>query len=101
MSAKYSGILTFFHPKEFIGEVIKIYIYRADERRVKGGGVAPLMERQFEAEIIVKNEKGKTLLRVFPNGDAASRLYEGDTIAILRFINEPIVIKGKYWKTKL
>lgn len=93
-----SGITTFIQPKEFEGEMIKIEIYRAEERKTKSGGFDALQDKSFEAEVMVKGDNGKVILRTFPNGDATSNLREGDRIAVLRFVNEPIVIKGAYWK---
>lgn len=95
---KKSGVTRFLQPKEFVGEVIKIEIYRAEERKTKSGGFDALQDKSFEAELMVKNSKEKVILRVFPNGDATNNLREGDTVALLRFVNEPVVIKGMYWK---
>ncbi len=95
---KKSGITRFIQPREFFGEVIKIEIYRAEERKTKSGGFDALQDKNFEAELMVKNDKEKVILRVFPNGDATNRLREGDKVAILRFVDEPVVIEGMYWK---
>ena len=95
---KFSGISGFFKPKEFIGEVMKNEIYRAEERKVKSGGFDALQDKSFESELMVRNKDGKTIFRVFPRGDATANLLEGDEVAVLRFVNEPVVIKGQYWK---
>lgn len=95
---KISGAMRFLQAKEFVGEIIKVEIYRAEERKTKSGGFDALQDKSFEAELMVKNEKGKVIMRVFPNGDTTSRLREGDKVAILRFVNEPVVIEGMYWK---
>ncbi len=95
---KLSGVTTFFKPKEFVGEVMKNEIYRAEERKVKSGGFDALQDKSFESELMVRNKDGKTIFRVFPRGDATANLLEGDEVAVLRFVNEPVVIKGSYWK---
>lgn len=95
---KKSGITRFFQPREFVGEVIKVEVYRAEERKTKSGGFDALQDKSFEAELMVRNDKEKVILRVFPNGDATNRLREGDRVAILRFVDEPVVIEGMYWK---
>ena len=95
---KFSGVTEFFKPKEFIGEVMKNEIYRAEERKVKSGGFDALQDKSFESELMVRNKNGKTIFRVFPRGDATANLLEGDEVAVLRFVNEPVVIKGSYWK---
>jgi len=92
-----SGITKFFLPKEFEGEVLKIEIYRAEERKTKSGGFDALQDKSMEAELMVKGKNEKTILRIFPNGDTTSRLREGDRVTLLRFVDEPIVIKGMYW----
>ena len=94
---KYSGVTEFLKPREFIGEVLKNEIYRAEERKVKSGGFDALQDKSFESELMIRNKDGKTIFRVFPRGDATSNLLEGDTVAVFRFVNEPVVIKGKYW----
>ena len=97
---KKTGASTFFTPRIFVGKVIKIDIYGVSEARVKGAGKGhgSNYNRFLEAELIARNEKGKTVLRKLYNGDITARLSEGDEIAFLRFIDEPIVIKGRYWK---
>ncbi len=95
---KLSGITEFFKSKEFIGEVMKNEIYRAEERKIKSGGFDALQDKSFESELMVRNKDGKTIFRVFPRGDATANLLEGDTVAVLRFVDEPVVIKGQYWK---
>ncbi len=98
---KYCGIDKFFTAKEFVGEVRDVHIYRITERVSKGvgGGHGGSGGTHFEAELLVKNKKGRTILRTFWNGDVTSHLAEGDEIAILRFVDEPILIKGKYWSS--
>lgn len=95
---KKSGVTRFFQPKEFVGSVIKVEVYRAEERKTKSGGFDALQDKSFEAELMVKNDKNKVVFRVYPNGDATNNLREGDTVALLRFVNEPVVIKGMYRK---
>lgn len=99
VAVKYTGFATLFTAKEFTGTVIKNEIYNADERKVKRGGFHALQDRFMESEIIVKNEQGKTLIRVYRNGDITNKLIEGDKIAILRFVPEPVVIESKSIKT--
>ena len=99
--AKYCGIDRFFSAKEFIGEVQDVHIYRITERVSKGVGVGHGGSggTHFEAELLVKNRKGRTIFKTFWNGDVTSHLAVGDEIAILRFVDEPILIKGKYWSS--
>ena len=93
-----TGLSELFTKKEFIGVVIKNEIFPADEKKVKRGGFDALQDKHLVAEIIVKSDEGKTMLRTFYNGPITTNLVEGDKVAILRFISHPVVIKGKYWK---
>ena len=86
-----------FSPKEFIGEVIDIDIYGVTSQRVKGER-SYIRKYGLEAEIIICNKNGKKFTKTLPNGDITERLCLGDQIAFLRFIEEPIVIKGNYLK---
>ncbi len=87
----YFDIFTFFTPKEFKGKIISIYTFSTRKKIVKGAGWGngPNVTKSFLAsEIIVKNEKGKTMIKTFRNGDIVSKLKEGDEIIILRFVDQ-------------
>lgn len=86
-----------FAPKEFIGNVENIDIYTVKSQRVKGER-SYIQNEGLEAEILLRNKSGRTMIKVLPNGDITSRLCLGDEIAFLRFIDEPVVIKGAYLK---
>lgn len=94
---KSCNILEFLTQKEFIGEVIGIHTFRTRDRIVKGAGWghgSNASKAYLASEIIVKNQKGRTIIKTFRNGDVVSKLSEGDEIAILRFIDkQPILIK--------
>ncbi len=101
IAGRYTGIFQFFSKREFIGTVVKIDIYPVKEQKVKGAKGYTNFNHYLEAEILVRNEKGQIYSRILPNGDITSRLSEGDKIAFLRFIYEPVVINGQYWKKEL
>ena len=102
LAGKYTEIFKFFSKREFIGTVVKIDIYPVTESRVKGSRTYDNGRYSYlEAEILVRNEKGQIYSRILPNGDITSRLSEGDNVAFLRFIDEPVVINGAYWKKEL
>lgn len=92
---KICGMQNFFAPKEFIGEVRNIHVYRITERVSKGVGTGHGGSggTHFEAELLLVDKKGKTMIKTFWYGDTVSRLKEGDEIAILRFVDEPIFIR--------
>lgn len=101
LAGKYTEIFKFFSKREFIGTVVKIDIYPVKEQKVKGAKGYTNFNHYLEAEILVRNEKGQIYSRILPNGDITSRLSEGDNVAFLRFIDEPVVISGAYWKKEL
>lgn len=99
VAAKASGFFNLFTQKEFVGEVRSIHVYRITERVSKGvgSGHGGSGGTHFEAELIVFDKNGKSVIKTFWCGDVVSNLSEGDEIAIMRFLDEPILIKGKYW----
>ncbi len=101
--AKFSGVTKFFHPKEFRGEVVnaRVYSTKVSSTRYAGRGHGTHGEIRFAAEVTVKNEKGQSMTRTFWNGDVTSHLRPEDEIVILRFVDEPILIKGKYWSSSI
>ena len=50
---------------------------------------------------MVRSENGKVIFRIYRNGDATSVIAEGDKIALLRLVDEPVIIEGKNLKTKI
>ncbi|MBQ3230721.1 MAG: hypothetical protein IJB49_06845 [Clostridia bacterium] len=101
IAIKLTDFYRIFTPKEVFGEALKIDIYSADERKVKRGGFGALQDRFFEAELMVRSESGKVIFRIYRNGDATSVIAEGDKIALLRLVDEPVIIEGKNLKTKI
>lgn len=99
IAAKICGVDKFFTSKEFAGEVCDVHFYRITEPVSKGAGKGHGAHgvTHFEAELIVKNKKGRTMMKTFWGGDVTDHIAEGDEIAILRFVDEPVLIKGKYW----
>jgi len=100
---KFSKATKFFAPREFIGEVINVYVYRTKVTPTSyaGRGHGDPGEIRLVAELSVKNENGRIIEMTCWNGDVASHLRPGDKIAILRFIDEPILINGKYWQSSI
>ncbi len=95
-----TGMHKFLEKKEFCGKVIKIHIYNLDFTRIRMGsdGNRPAFKihtysNKIEGEIIVQNEKGKTMLKTVRNRDLLLKISEGDTITFLRTIEDPVLEK--------
>ena len=90
-----SGITKLFAPKEFVGKIISIHVFATRDKVVKGAGRGngPNVTKLYNmSEIIAESENGKSIICEFRNGDAVSQLSEGDVIAVLRLVDEPIII---------
>ncbi len=90
----------FLEKKEFCGKVVKIHIYNLDWTRIRMGsdGKRPAFKlhtysNKIEGEIIVQNEKGKTMLKTVRNRDLLLKISEGDSVALLRTIDDPVLNK--------
>lgn len=96
---KYCGMLDFLTPKEFRGKIIRLYTFSTRDQVVRGAawGHGPNVTKAYLAtEIMVENEKGKTRIETYRNGNVVSRLSEGDEILILRFIEEqPFLVEAE------
>ncbi len=91
-AAKKTRITEFFKPREFLGTVINIDVYIAKTSRVKGKP-SYVMNEHTEAEILIERD-GKPKSKVIPYSPLTEHLREGDRVAFLRFIDQPIVIKA-------
>ncbi len=97
LAFKFSGMPTFFEPKEFRGTITDIHVYATRDRVVKGAGwgngsnVGMLYN---VANIGVTNEKGRIMTRAYRNEHEICDLREGGEIIIMRFVPEsPIIIR--------
>ncbi len=95
-----TGMHKFLEKKEFCGKVIKIHLYNLDWTLIRMGsdGKRPVFKthtysNKIEGEIIIQNEKGKTMLKTVRNRDLLLKISEGDTITFLRMIEDPILHK--------
>lgn len=89
-------IYLFLTRKEFIGRVVHVHIYSIRERQRKGfnyGTGANSTKRRNEAEIIVENEDGSSVMLTVKHQDTVAKLSDGDKLAILRFIEAPVIIE--------
>ena len=95
LSVKLSGFYMLFRPKEFTGTVTRI---EAKEETVKKymssqPGVAYTADHIQKMEILVTNEKGKTIIHKFVLTDDYKELKLGDNVTVLSFIDRPVINK--------
>ncbi len=95
-----TGMHKFLEKNEFCGKVIKIHIYNLDWTRIRMGSDGKRIafkthtySNKIEGEIIVQNEKGKTMLKNVRNRDLLLKISEGDSVTLLRTIEDPILSK--------
>ncbi len=96
ISVKTTKIHLFLSRKEFIGRVVHVHIYSLRERQRKGfnyGTGQSSTRRKSEAEIIVESEDGHSVMLTVKHQDTVAKLSDGDKLAILRFIEAPIIIE--------
>lgn len=85
-------------PAEFCGRVISLYVRNIDNHRSKvvGGGrtvcvFEDLPHKKLEADVIIENERGKSISRPLRNQDVIPKLSEGDSVIYFRLIGELII----------
>lgn len=89
---KKTRITEFFKPREFAGKVVDVDVYIVKTARVKGKP-SYVMNEYPEAEILIEKD-GKPKSKVLPHCPLTEHLREGDEVAFLRFIDQPIVISS-------
>ncbi len=97
IAVKTTKIYLFLSRKEFIGRVVHVHIYSIRERQRKGfnyGTGANSTKRRNEAEIIVESEDGSSVMLTVKHQDTVAKLSDGDKLAILRFIETPVIIEA-------
>lgn len=90
-AVKKTEIYKFASAKEFVGKVIYLNVYTVKEQRVKGER-SYMMNYGLEVEMIVQSEDGRSKSLQIPAGPITNNIAEGTSLAILRFIDVPIII---------
>lgn len=89
-------IYRFFSKKELIGRVVHVHIYSLRERRRKGLGYGTGSNStriRKEAEIIVQSDDGSSVMLTVTHQDTVAKLSDGDKVAVLRFVDTPVIIE--------
>ncbi|MBQ8895778.1 MAG: hypothetical protein IJY88_03180 [Clostridia bacterium] len=94
IAVKKTRIYLFLTAKEFVGTVTYMNVYMVSSQRVKGGRGYVTNDR-LEAEIIVQSEDRKSKSILLPAGPGDNLIYEGMTLALLRFVETPIILEKK------
>lgn len=94
-----SDIRVFFQPKEFVGEISKIDVFRGRDQVVKGAawGHGPNVSGAYLCTkfTITDKQSGKTIERAYRNNADITKLAVGDKLAVLRFVEWPVVLSKK------
>ncbi|MBR6783383.1 MAG: hypothetical protein IKM32_01695 [Clostridia bacterium] len=94
IAVKKTRIYLFLTAKEFVGTVTYMNVYMVSSQRVKGGRGYVTNDR-LEAEIIVQSEDRKSKSILLPAGPGDNLISEGMTLALLRFVETPIILEKK------
>ncbi len=89
---KKTRIYLFLTAQEFIGTVVYMNVYDVQTQRVKGK-LSYTTLHSLEAEIIIENDEGKSKSIQLPAGPGDNLISEGMTLALLRFIDNPIIME--------
>ena len=96
ITVRTTKIYRFLSKKEFVGRVVHVHIYSLRERSRKGLGYgtgANSRRRRQEAEIIVQSDDGGSVMLTVKHQDTVAKLSDGDKLAILRFVDTPVIIE--------
>lgn len=91
---KKTRIYLFLTAQEFVGTVVYMNVYEVQTQPVKGK-LSYTTLNSLEAEIIIKNKEGKSKSIQLPAGPGDNLISEGMTLALLRFVDTPIILEKK------
>ncbi|MBO4216473.1 MAG: hypothetical protein J5940_00860 [Clostridia bacterium] len=93
-----SRILEFFTKKELHCRIDRILEFSTRDKNVKGAGWghgSNVTDAYKVVEITAHDKSGYTYVKAFRLDDSVKDFEEGDEIAVLRFINAPVLIKAR------
>ena len=94
LAVKKTEIYKFLTPKEFVGKVVYMNVYNVKGQLIRGRLTYTTVDH-LEAEIIIENEKGKSKTIYLPAGPGDNLIREGMKLALLRFVDTPIILEQK------
>ncbi len=91
---KKTRIYLFLTAQEFVGKVIYLNVYVTRDQRIKGRITYTTVDN-LEVEMIIENDEGKSKSLQIPSSPATYNIAEGTELALLRFIDTPIILEKK------
>ncbi len=96
ITVRATKIYRFLSKKELVGRVVHVHIYSLRERSRRGLGYGTgtnSKPRRSEAEIIVQSDDGSSVMLTVKHQDTVAKLSDGDKVAVLRFVDVPVIIE--------
>jgi hypothetical protein len=91
LAVKKSRVYLMLTAREFKGKVVYHNVYVVQDQRIKGK-LSYTTVNGLEVEMIIENDHGSKT-KILPAIPAISDISEGCTVTLLRFIDQPIIIK--------
>lgn len=88
---KKTKIYMFFTAREFTGNVTYLNVYIVKAQRVKGGR-GYVTNDHLEVEIIIENGERSKMIQI-PASPVTNSITVGTKLAVLRFIDDPIILE--------
>ncbi|MBO5915268.1 MAG: hypothetical protein J6Q72_07955 [Clostridia bacterium] len=94
LAVKKTEIYKFATTKEFVGKVVYLNVYVTRDQRIKGRITYTTVD-SLEVEMIIENDEGKSKSLQIPSSPATYNIAEGPRLALLRFVDTPIILEQK------
>ena len=94
LAVKKTEIYKFATTKEFVGKVVYLNVYVTRDQRIKGRITYTTVD-SLEVEMIIENDEGKSKSLQIPSSPATYNIAEGTRLALLRFVDTPIILEQK------
>ena len=94
IAVKKTEIYKLLTAREFVGKVIYLNVYVVKSQRVRGER-SYMTNEALEVEMIIENDEGKSKSLQIPSSPATYNIAEGTELALLRFIDTPIILEKK------
>ena len=94
LAVKKTEIYKLFTAREFVGKVVYLNVYVTRDQRIKGRITYTTVD-SLEVEMIIENDEGKSKSLQIPSSPATYNIAEGTRLALLRFVDTPIILEQK------
>lgn len=94
LAVKKTEIYKLLTTREFVGKVVYLNVYVTRDQRIKGRITYTTVD-SLEVEMIIENDEGKSKSLQIPSSPATYNIAEGTRLALLRFVDTPIILEQK------